>query len=103
MSAQVPQIVATVNLLSQTAGTTTTTLFTPAANGWYRVNAYYLRTSGTGNGGATWNWTDENGVSQQSQIDQARPIYVQGGNPITATASYTGTGTYNLRFVIESL
>lgn len=103
MSASVPNIVATVNFLSQTTALATATLYTPAADGWYRVNAYYLVTAGSGSVTPTFNWNDEGGTNRQSQVDQARPIYVQGGQPITAAATITGSPTYNLRFVIEAL
>jgi hypothetical protein len=100
----VPQIVAAVDFLNESANIPTTSLFTPAADGWYRVNAYYTHISGTGGAQPHFYWTDEAGVSQQSQVDQARSIYVKGGNPIQADAtSYAGTAVYNLRFVIESL
>lgn len=104
MSAIVPTII-TKDFLNQTVALTASVVFTlPASNGMYLVSVYgptIVSGSGTVNG--TWNWTDENSVSQQSQIDQARPVYAKGGTSITATTTITGTPTYNLRFRIEAL
>lgn len=102
MSASVPAIVNTTNFLSQTSNFGPTTMYTPSADGWYRINPSQTKTAGSGGCTGAFSWTDENGTSQTAYIDQTRAIYVKGGNAITASATISG-GTWNLRYVIESL
>jgi len=105
MAAEVP-VLTSVDFLNQTTALTAATVFTlPASDGMYLVSVYGPTVvSGSGYVNGTWNWTDENNVSQQSQIDQTRPIYAKGGTAITVTTTISsGSPTYNLRFRIESV
>lgn len=102
MSASVARIVATSDFLSQTSNLAATTMYTPASDGWYRINASQAKTAGSGGCNGAFSWTDEAGNSQTAYIDQTRAIYVKGGNAITASATISG-GTWNLHYVIEEL
>jgi hypothetical protein len=69
-----PAVVATVKLTNQTAGIKKTTLFTPTADGMFRVNVYMVNIMVGGNVDSTWGtsigWTDDNGPWQLRDVAQ---------------------------------
>lgn len=113
MSASVPQIVASVNFLSQTSNLAASTLYTPAAAGNYRVSVYVTITAGAGSFvQATLGYTDESGaVTNNTQIEAATsspaqaciPIYAEASAITIAVSIQSGSPTYNVRTVVESL
>lgn len=67
-----PTVVATVKLTNQTAGIAKTALFTPAADGMFRVNVYLVNTMVSPGVDALWNigigWTDDIGTWQYRTV-----------------------------------
>jgi hypothetical protein len=118
MSAQVPKIESSSSFTGQTSALATTTIFTPAADGLYRVNIYMSVTAGmsipsvtahlkwTDNGGAAQNnnQIQAAGVSPCSAATQSLPIFAKSGTNITIeTSGLSGSPTYDLLVSVESL
>jgi hypothetical protein len=68
----VPQIVAKGRLLNQTAPIPTTTIFSPAQSGLFRLSVYATITTGVTNNTSTWSynteWTDDSGEVNNGQV-----------------------------------
>jgi hypothetical protein len=125
-----PVILARVSLTNQTAVIPTTTIFTPAQSGVYRVSTYLAQTANLQTGLGTWylefNWTDEAGAEQATPIfvvdRQAAPqaygstqagdlvnnftFRAIAGQPVSYSVTDLGSGaagTYELFIVLERL
>jgi hypothetical protein len=127
-----PVIVKKVILANQTAPIPTTTLFTPASNGLFRVSIYMTQVVPTQRNNGYWlynlDWTDdagpESGATQpimQMYDGQMPPqawgtfdtspgnvVILEGvaGKPVTFSISLSGTtsgGTYSAYFTVERL
>jgi hypothetical protein len=122
-----PQIVATVSLINQTAQIRSTPLFTPQADGLFRVSAYLLRTK-AGSSNQDWclttAWIDDLGLEYDGRANEkyicidaagsrttyqfADSVHVIRANAGT-TVSYTLTGpdgggsVYELYITVEQL
>lgn len=112
----VPQIVAKQSFLAQTVGLGSTTVYTPAASGLYRISAYVETSSGTASVYITW--TDDhraqgtgtsvilgqsNGGNFQTNGDFQVNVIRATTNPIAISSTYSGTGSYDIYVVIELL
>lgn len=114
-----PCIVATVTLMDQSAAIPNTPIFTPSANGIFRITAYLSTTAST-NKGARWSiltgWTDENGFrygygdafSGGSDANTATSVARDlAGQPLLYSTRLYQTGgtpmTYNLFITVEQL
>jgi len=112
-----PAVVATVALFNQTANTPTTTLYTPTADGLYRLTAYIACKGGTtGSWFATLTWNDyvatqAFGVSSgcgtgNESTPMSEPAEMQAGQPLTynVKADEPGlTGAYFVFITVEQL
>jgi hypothetical protein len=115
-----PQIVAKQSWLAQSAALAATTIFTPTADGLFRVSAYIEVSVGSNRGpSAQMTWTDDHAAQNNSGliggVDTAgnwtingnyatRAFRATNGNPIKiATTINAGSGTYDLYVVIEQL
>jgi hypothetical protein len=124
-------IVAKGKMLNQTAPIPTTTIFTPAQNGLYRLSAYATVTAGTCSGSSwayTPAWSDDSGVLGseygvlQSNNDCLGPFIsvvsydytsgeavtfeAKGGTAITYSVSQFGSpdgSAYSLYYTLERL
>jgi hypothetical protein len=118
-----PRVVATVNLVNQTADIPVTTIFTPPITGLYRVSTYMTMTV-SGHGYLTLNWTDNAGVESaivSTTQNSSPPPYdycnydnvpcspttfiAKAGTPVSySTQGFgSGSGTYEVYIVIERL
>jgi hypothetical protein len=87
-----PQIVAKAKLPNQTATIPTTTIFTPAQNGLFRLSAYATIVAPALGSSSVWyynfSWTDDSGIPQG------------GGNGILCACSTdAGPGAFGWNFV----
>jgi hypothetical protein len=127
-----PTIVKKVILANQTAPIPTTTIFTPASNGLFRVSVYMTQVVPMQyNDAGTWlynlNWTDDAGPESGSAMpiiqmysaqvppqaygtfdgSQGNVIILEGvaGKPVTFSISLSGDtgGTYSAYFTVERL
>lgn len=115
-----PQIVAKQSWLSQSSALAATTIYTPSADGLFRVSAYIEVSSGSTRApSAQMTWTDDHAAQNNSGllggVDVAgnwtingsfatRAFRATSGNPIQISTSLSaGTGTYDLYVVIEQL
>ena len=119
-----PRVVAKVSLTNQTAAIPTTTIFTPAQTGLYRVSVVTVMTT-PGTDGNLWNvmfnWTDDAGAEQTwlaQLFDYSTPPndypvngYTQNpwtfranaGTPVQYWVYGAASGTYDLFLVVERL
>jgi hypothetical protein len=109
-----PSIVAKQSFLSKTAALASTAIYTPTANGVFRVSVgLEITTGGTDNVTATVTWTDAYHSQTADMQKYSRGIYDSGfwgvltmpvasGNAIAISASYV-SGSYNLYVVVEQL
>jgi hypothetical protein len=108
------KVIQSVTLTKQTAEIPVTTLFTPTAEGFYRVSAYI---SAGGPTGGNWTlyfqWTDIMGgvplygaqvyFDDGSNFDSAMFTFVEKpGTPFTYYTNGTA-GSYNIAFTVEQL
>lgn len=111
MSAKVARVVATASFTNQSSALGTTTLFTPTADGQYRVNIYISKRSGAGFIIGTLGWTDDAGAQTNADQIQApgpgcytRYLKAKANDAITIATSYSGgTPTYDLYTCVEEL
>ncbi len=111
-------IVATVQLIDQTSDIVTTTLFTPAGAGLFRINVYMIcKVAGTGTLSCTCGWTDAVGaktIKPTGDVDLVSTangavgtsFISSGASAITyatAIAGIAGSPKYDLHIVIEAL
>ena len=89
-----PTIVASRQLTGRTTMIPTTTLFTPSANGLYRVSAYISMTT-PGTNGCAWyfdvGWTDDAGVEGASNLENVRNNYLPPNDYGTGENAFTQT------------
>jgi hypothetical protein len=111
-----PQIVAKQSYLAQSTALGSTTIYTPAAAGLFRISGYF---ESTGSNGGQLNvfWTDDHRAQAGGAVIntlasggwgsngsfQAITIRSAASNPITITTSFSGTGTYDVYVVVEQL
>lgn len=103
-----PEIVASGSFLSQTGNLSETALYTPDSGGAYRITLAFSYEQALGtNPGAIIYWTDD--VEAQSSgypsgSPGASPVsfYSVSGESISISVG-VGSGTWNLRWVIEAL
>jgi len=122
-----PQIVARVSLRNQLANVPTTTIFTPAAAGLYRLSAYSVETVPVVGGSDNWSmaifWTDDFGPESSSVLftpnsggwgsmgsgfppGSVTIFRAMAGRPVKYTVELCQScqgGTYSLYFVVEQL
>jgi hypothetical protein len=111
-----PCIVATVSLTNQSQALTSTPIFTPVANGIFRLSAYLSAAANSHQGdyvSVFVGWTDELGAkkgvavaNQGSSNAQYATFVVQdiGGQPLLyQTKPIEGGMTYNLLITVEQL
>jgi hypothetical protein len=125
-----PIIVAKGKLVNQTAPIPTTTIFTPAQSGLFRLSVYGTITNGTGTDLTQWNynpmWTDDSGIPLNAagmltsinthngsfqwtnigQMGAAITLEAKGGTPITYSVTQSGpldTSAYSLYYTLERL
>ncbi len=126
-----PLIVAKAKLLNQTAAIPTTTIYTPAQNGLYRLSVYATMTNPPADTVWTFDfaWTDDSGSLQSgggsllqsngdstgsfllanstyNQMGAAVIIEAKGGTAITYDMSQSGApdgSAYNLYYILERL
>lgn len=111
----VPQIVASQTFLLQTSSLSSTTIYTPAAAALLRVS-YYIESSVTGQDvtlGLTWTdnyQTQSNTVANSNESQKfnlgSNPVSVihsAASQPIAITASFSGSGSYNVYVTVEQL
>lgn len=113
MPCQFSNIVATQTFSSKTAALASTAVFTPTADGVFRVSLV-LEAVVAGTVAANVSWTDgfnAQGVGSVASLDgagnvithtQAVAIRAKSGTSISVATVYTG-GTYNLYVVVEQL
>jgi len=115
-----PCVVASLALTNQSQAIPATAIFTPTANGVFRISSYISTSTGT-NKNATWEafegWTDEIGPRQGGFVFASPNIAssstwvarVIAGQPVLYqtklyhTAGGSGGMTYNLNVVVEQL
>ena len=111
MSATVPAIVASQAWNGQTSALAQTAVFTPSASGLYRLTVYLSVESGSGGATPHFYWTDDAG-SQTRQFDPSNTSFpvsysmlvkAASGDAISVSVGVTGTNTYDLYAVVESL
>ena len=111
-------VVATAQLIDQTSDIATTTLFTPAVAGLFRINVYMIcKVAGTGVLSCTCGWTDAVGaktIKPTGDVDLASTangavgtsFISSGASAITyatAIAGKAGSPKYDLHLTIEAL
>ncbi len=117
MAASVPRIVANESFLNQTSAISPTSIFTPDADGNYRISAYIdFPSNALGVGteiDASITFTDDFG-SRQFDIEgtpggsgsAVRTARLTASNPVQVSTAYTGSpspNNYNLFIVVEEL
>jgi hypothetical protein len=121
-----PVIVATGQVLDQTAPIAKTTIFTPSQNGLFRLSVYATLTKPNSNSSSEWNyslfWTDDAGIESQRRLlisnnalrgvfnwnNPLYPLVFQGiaGAPVSYSVVRIGAQdqtTYSLYYVVEQL
>jgi hypothetical protein len=124
-----PVILTRMSLMNQTSAIPATTLFTPTANGLYRVSAYMAMTVGEptnqdGYWNLSLNWTDDAGAENDSQLylyvfeapehafsatsgdlDNTYVVRAIAGVPVTFSVSNNNNagGTYEVFLTVEKL
>jgi hypothetical protein len=95
-----PRVVAKVSLTGQTAAIPTTTIFTPKANGLYRISAYGAMTTPVSENAASWSvsfgWTDDAGAEGPVDLmviqDWAAPPLAFGFCSFAPSGGFTSPG-----------
>jgi hypothetical protein len=112
--ASFPCIVASIALANQTVPVSEVPIYTPTADGLFRV-VYYEEVSETGFGiwVFTWRWTDDLKTESQDMIQLSQGAYANygvtgiralAGHPITYTVTHRfGGGSYNLFATVEQM
>ncbi len=111
MSAKVTHIVASQSFLSQSAALSPVTLFSPAADGDFRLSFYFEQGAGATFAFARFDWTDDSGAQQKSgnsvspgEFDQLTIMaHATANNQITIQATASGTINYSLFATVEEL
>jgi hypothetical protein len=103
-----PQIVAKGRLVNQTAPIPTTTIFTPAQNGLYRLSVYATVSKADASSSAFWfysaGWTDEAGIESafdllngySNTLGQFQSPGLYGGASLTFEAKAGTPVTYSV-------
>lgn len=107
-----PSIVAKQSFVSQTSSLGSTTIFTPSADGLFRISAYLERSSASFVS-CTASWTDDytSRSAIVAEVDSngfqagvgTIAIRAKSGDAISVSTSYAGTDAYDLYVVIEQL
>ena len=109
-----PVIKATKTIKDQAGNLGTTAVFTPTADGVYRVSVYISATAGTGSGNGQVGFVDDSENAQSLTTflgffvgapgSFSFPIKAKANHPITiGTYSVSSSLTYNVYVVVESL
>ncbi len=102
-----PTVVATVKLTNQTAGIPKTTLFTPTADGMFRVSVYMVNIMDGGTTASYWataiGWTDDIGTWQIRNVAEVftskyynSALLVPNASPVTFWAKAGTPINYNV-------
>ena len=111
MSAEVAAIVASQSWNAQTTALAETAVFTPAADGLYRLTVYLSMSAGTGGVTPHFYFTDDAGA-QTRQFDPSNVnfpvsyemlVKAKSGDAISVSTSITGSPTYDFYATVESL
>lgn len=93
MPASVPNIVASGSYVSQTVALTTTALYTPAADGLFRISVFYEWSAGSIN--PTFSWTSDLVGANSTNAGQ-----IQASNSFMTVFTVQGKATHALNLAV---